>query len=198
MRLIGITGGVATGKSLVARLFEQQGAVALSADAIAREVTAPDSPAVHRIAAELGRRFVHDGVLDRAGLGEHVFACPEDRRKLERIVHPEVLRRLRDAIDDLRNREHPPEVVVVEVPLLYEVGLENWFDEVVVVTASEKEQIRRLAVRDGLDAEAARGRIEAQMPLGAKAARAHHVIINDGSEDTLMPQVQAILGNRSV
>jgi len=194
VRLIGITGGVATGKSLVARLFGQLGAVVLSADAVACEVTAPHSPAVTRIESEMGERFVRDGALDRAALGAHVFADAEARRRLESIVHPEVLRRLRANIEDLRNRADPPEVVIVEVPLLYEVGMENWFDEVIVVTAREAEQVRRLRERDGLSEAAALARIGAQMPLAQKRARADHVIANDGDVADLAAQVDAVLG----
>ncbi|NLH98198.1 MAG: dephospho-CoA kinase [Chthonomonadales bacterium] len=196
MRLIGITGGVATGKSEVARLFAQRGAIVLSADAIAREATAPGSPLIEAIARDLGAQYVRDGVLDRAALAELVFRDPEARGRLEAIVHPVVLKRLRDAVEELRNRTPKPEVVTVEVPLLYEVGIEGWFDEVVVVAAPQSEQLRRLQNRDGLAEEAALARIRAQMPIEEKMARADHVIVNDGTIGDLARSVEEIWQNK--
>ncbi len=197
MRLIGLTGGVATGKSLVARLFAMRGATVLSADAVAHRLTAPGKPLVRRIGEELGDLYVRDGALDRAALATLVFSDPEARRKLERIVHPRVKAELRRAVARLRNLETPPEVVVVEVPLLFEAGMEGWFDEVIVVVASEEEQISRMRDRDGLDEAAARARIKAQMPLEAKASRADHVISNSGSLRELESQVEAVIRNRT-
>lgn len=196
MRLIGLTGGVATGKSEVARLFAQHGAVVLSADAVAREATAAGSPLLEAIARDLGPQYIHDGRLDRAALAERVFSDSEARRRLEAIVHPVVLERLQAAIRDLRNRSPQPEVVVIEVPLLYEVGIQAWFDEVVVVTAPLAEQVRRIRARDGLTEEAALARIRAQMPLEEKAARADHVIINDRTKEELALAVNRIWRGR--
>lgn len=195
MRLIGVTGGVATGKSAVARLFAQMGAVVLSADAVAREVTSPGSPLLAEIARELGAQYVKDGLLDRAALADLVFAEPDARRKLEAIVHPVVFDRLRNAIEELRNRSPKPEVVIVEVPLLYEAGWEGWFDEVVVVTAPLDEQVHRIRIRDGLPADAALARIRSQMPIEDKVARADHVIVNDGTIEDLVGSVEAIMRN---
>ena len=195
MRLIGLTGGVATGKSLAARLFAQRGATILSADTVAHRLTAPGMPLVHEIGNELGSRFTHDGVLNRSALGEYVFNDPDARRKLESIIHPHVMRELRRRIRALRNRKTPPEVVVVEVPLLFEVGMEDWFDEVVTVISSEDDQISRMRDRDGLDESAARARVRAQMPLEEKAARADHVIVNSGPVADLESQVDAIMAN---
>ncbi len=196
MRLIGLTGGVATGKSLVAQLFAIRGAAVLSADAVARDLTSPGAPLVGRIADVFGPSVARDGTLDRSALGSLVFGDPEARRKLEAIVHPPVLAALHDAIGALRNRKPQPEVVVVEVPLLYEVGIEGWFDEVIVVTAPESDQIKRMRERDGLDEASARARIAAQMPLAAKAARADHVISNEGTVEDVERQVDAMMEKR--
>jgi dephospho-CoA kinase len=198
MHVIGVTGGVATGKSLLTEAFRKQGATVISADAISHEVASPGSTELRRIAEEFGERFVtKDGSLDRKALGDLVFGNPEARKKLEAILHPAILKRIRDAIERLRNLPDPPEVVIVEVPLLYEVGMEDWFDKVLVVAATTEDQVLRLQARDGLTAEAARLRIEAQMPLESKVARADYVIWNTGRPEDLQMAAAGIMKSLS-
>lgn len=198
MHVIGVTGGVATGKSLLTEAFRKQGATVISADAISHEVVSPGSTELRGIAEEFGERFVtKDGSLDRKALGDLVFGNPEARKKLEAILHPAILKRIRDAIERLRNLPDPPEVVIVEVPLLYEVGMEDWFDKVLVVAATTEDQVRRLQARDGLTAEAARLRIEAQMPLESKVARADYVIWNTGRPEDLQMAAAGIMKSLS-
>lgn len=191
MMVVGLTGGLATGKSLAAEAFRRLGAAVLSADQIAREVTAAGTPAVRRIADELGEEFVRpDGSLDRSALGEYVFRNAEARRRLEAIVHPPVLERLRQEIERYRNLGGSPEVLVVEVPLLYEVGIADWFDKVVVVAAPEKAQVARVMARERVSQEEALRRVQAQMPLELKMQRADVVIRNEGAPEDLEEAVQ--------
>lgn len=193
MPLIGLTGGIATGKSTVTRMLAARGAVTFSADEAARAVLAPHGFALRRIVEEFGPEMLtSEGVLDRARMGRAVFRDPEARRRLEGILHPLIRSLLRDQIEAAQ-RDLPAHVpIVVEIPLLYEGGLETWFDRVVVVTASEAVQRTRLQQRDHLDAEEAARRIAAQWPLAEKAARADYVVVNDGSPPHLEPVVERL------
>ena len=195
MPLIGITGGLGTGKSTVLSLFAERGAVTLSADEAAREVLGPGSPALAEVVDFFGPEICRpDGSLDRARLAERVFADPEARTRLEEITHPRILQLLRARIDEAR-RAAPNAVIVVEAPLLYEAGMESWFDYVVVVTSSREQQVARAMARSGMTREEAESRIAAQMPLGEKTSRAEFAIANDGVLSDLHSQVDRVLAS---
>ncbi len=183
-RHIGLTGGIASGKSKVAELLARRGATILDADVLAREVVEPDRPALVAIREKFGPAVVKpDGTLDRQALAAIVFADPARRKQLEAIVHPAVraLARLRiRTLAELPEADRPRWVVEV-VPLLYEVGLQGEFDEVWVVGCSPEGQLSRLRQRDGLELDAARARLSAQWPIADKIARADRVIDNGGS-----------------
>lgn len=182
MPLIGLTGGIATGKSAATRLLAQRGAVSFSADEAARAVLVRNGPALQLIAQEFGSEMLTPlGDLDRARLGRTVFADGEARHRLEKILHPLIRSLLRTQIEAAQRDLGPDTVIVVEIPLLYEGGLETWFDQVIVVTAPEALQIDRLRLRNGLDAAEAGRRIAAQWPLEQKVARADHLLVNNGS-----------------
>lgn len=188
---IGLTGTLGAGKSTVGRLFESWGAYRIDADALARRAVEPGRPAHARIREAFGEdAFRSDGTVDRAALRELVFADPEARRRLEAIVHPEVAQ--------LREREleragrRGARVVVEEVPLLFEVGLEGAYDAVVVVDAPKAARAERLATARGLSSEAFRAIDEAQMGAAEKRARADHVIRNDGSRAALAERTRGV------
>jgi len=148
MPVIGITGGVGAGKSEAVRLLGERGAIVLSADRIAREVLSPGSEALAEVVARFGPDVLGaDGGLDRLRLAAIVFDDPEARRDLERLTHPRILRRLRDRIDRACRDSGSRVVIAVEVPLLFEVGLADWFDMVVVVAADERTQVEILGRR---------------------------------------------------
>jgi dephospho-CoA kinase len=184
MRLMGLTGGVASGKSTVARMLADRGAVIIDSDELAREVVRPGEPAHAAILERFGREIAGpDGELDRARLGAIVFADEGARRDLERITHPRIAelsqQRLAEAI------AHDAPVTVIDVPLLYEAHREEMFEGVLLVYAPEPVLLSRAIERDGLDAGAARQRMRAQLPIEEKRARATWVIDNSGSlEDT--------------
>lgn len=181
MPLIGLTGGIASGKSTVARLFAQLGARVLSADDMSREVTSAGSPVVWQIARELGSQYVDaNGILDRHLLAERVFSDAAARATLEHITHPAILAQLRARIGAIEQDE-PGAIVVVEAPLLFEAGMDDWFDAIVVVACDPGTQIARMCTRDGLSRSEAQQRVDAQMPLAERVARATHIIRNDGS-----------------
>jgi dephospho-CoA kinase len=190
MRVLGLTGGIGSGKSMVAQIFAQLGAVVIDADQLAREVVEPGQPALQEIAATFGRDvLLPDGRLDRPRLAGIIFADPAERAKLDAITHPRIRARMEE---EIKARRSGPGVLIVDIPLLYENDRTYSVERVIVVWVDPQTQLRRIRRRDGLSAEAARLRIAAQMPLEAKRARADHVIDNSGSREDTRRQVEAI------
>ncbi len=189
MLLVGLTGGIGSGKSTVAAMLERRGAVVLDADEFARRALDPGRPGHARVVEEFGSSVVGpDGSVDRAALAGTVFGDPDARRRLEAIVHPEVARLLQDALEPYRDTDR---VVVYAVPLLVENHLESMFDLVVVVTAPEEVRIRRLVAR-GMAEDDVRARIRAQLSDSERQAVADVVVANDGSRDDLNRRVETL------
>ncbi|MBB6635967.1 dephospho-CoA kinase [Cohnella thailandensis] len=183
---MGLTGGIASGKSTVSRLLVQRGAALVDADKIAREVVEPGQPSLRLIAERFGQAvLLEDGSLNRKKLGEIVFSDPSEREALEQITHPAIRGIMKDRMADF-GRENPKRLVVVDVPLLYESELGSLFHKVMVVYVPREVQLARLMERDRLGLEAARRRLDAQMDIEEKRKRADYVIDNSGSlEDTI-------------
>jgi len=188
---LGLTGNIASGKSAVASLLARHGATIIDADVLAREAVAPGTPGLAALVEQFGSSvLLDDRTLDRAALRRRVFADAAQRDALNAIVHPAVAR-LRDVrVADARGRGD--RVVVSDIPLLFEVGLEHAFDGVLLVDAPENERLRRLMDDRGLDREQALGMMGAQMPAHEKRTRATWVIDNDGSRDQLAARVAAL------
>ena len=187
--VVGVTGGIATGKSAVVEQFRQLGAAIISADELAREIVRPGEEALSRLVARFGPGILQaDGTLDRKALGEIIFADPEARQDLNRITHPAIARLAADRINALQHQGVL--LIIYEAPLLFEAGAESRVDRIVVVTAPVEVQRRRLMARDGLDERAAEARIAAQMPLADKVRRADFVVDNAGSLDDLAAKVR--------
>ncbi|TMB71547.1 MAG: dephospho-CoA kinase [Chloroflexi bacterium] len=190
MRVLGLTGGIGSGKSMVAQIFARLGAVVIDADQLAREVVEPGQPALQEIATAFGRDvLLSDGRLDRSKLAGIIFADPAERARLDAITHPRIRARMDE---EIKARRSGPGVLIVDIPLLYENDRTHSVERVIVVWVDPQTQLRRIRRRDGLSAEAARQRIAAQMPLDAKRARADHVIDNSGSREDTRRQVEAI------
>ena len=188
MHWIGLTGGIATGKSTVAADLARLGATVIDADALAREVVEPGQPALEEIAARFGREVITDDArLDRARLGSIVFADPVARRDLERITHPRVRDLMQRRIAAALAAD--ADLIVAEVPLLFETQSEGLYEGVMLVYAPAAVQLERLMARDGIDEVAARLRLSAQIPIDHKRARATWVIDNSGSVDVTRNQV---------
>lgn len=185
---VALTGNVAGGKSSVARVWAAAGARVVDADVLAREAVAPGSPGLERVRAAFGDEVMDGDALDRAALRRRVFSDPDARERLEAIIHPEVAR-LRER-EETRLREGGARIVVHDIPLLFEVGLQDEFDMVVLVDAPRATRLRRLMTDRGLPREEARAMINAQMPASVKRGRADIVIDND---DTL-PELAAVAG----
>lgn len=183
MLVIGLTGGIASGKSTVAAALEAVGAPVLRSDALAREVVAPGSAGLAEVARAFGPGVLGpDGALDRARLGAIVFADAAARRVLEGITHPRIRQRTLTWLRE-RGAAGAP-AAVCDIPLLFEVGLDgpgSFVDRVWVVAVSPKTQLARLMRRDGLSLEAAQVRLRAQWPLAEKVRRADLVLRNEGS-----------------
>ncbi|MDQ7842528.1 MAG: dephospho-CoA kinase [Armatimonadota bacterium] len=194
MKVLGITGGIATGVTLVARMFGDLGAVVVEADEVSREVVRPGSEVYRAIVEAFGPEVVGpDGALDRRRLGRIVFGDPAARTRLNAITHPAIRRRLRERIAEIRGAR-PDAVVVVDLPLLLDtVGPEAFdLDGVIVVTATPEQQIHRVMRRDGLTQAEAQRRLEAQRPVALKAAEADWVIDNSGTVAETRAQVEAL------
>jgi dephospho-CoA kinase len=164
MRIIGLTGGIASGKSSVAKIMEKLGAVVIDADRLAREVVEPGEPAYESIVAEFGEGVLNpDKTINRQALGRIIFSDPDLRRLLERITHPAIALLAERKLAALR--EEGVGVVVYMAPLLIEAGVSSRVDEIWVVYADRKTQIARLMERDGMSREEALKRLAAQMPM---------------------------------
>jgi dephospho-CoA kinase len=191
--LVGLTGGIGSGKSTAARMLRDLGAVVFDADVLAREAVAPGTEG-HRAVVE---RFGADvlapgGELDREALAAVVFADPAARRDLEAIVHPEVRRLFAEGSEAYRDSDR---VVVLSAPLLVETGMHSAFEVLVVMAVPEPVQVERLMRDRGMSEEEIRARMEAQAPLEDKAAVADILLDNEGSPEDLERQVDRIWGD---
>lgn len=191
MLLVGLTGNIASGKSTVARRFAAHGATVIDADVLAREAVAAGSPALAAIRDRWGSDVISaDGTLDRASLRERVFGETEELDALNAIVHPEVARR-RDALV-AEARARGDQIVVSDIPLLFERKLVEQFDKIVLVDAPRPVRLERLVKQRGLDAAEAMKMIAAQMPAELKRARADYIIENVGTIEELERRADAV------
>jgi dephospho-CoA kinase len=198
MRLIGLTGNIASGKSAVSDMLAARGATIIDADVLAREAVMKGSPALDAIVARWGGGVLdNEGNLDRAALRHVVFDNQEDLDALNEIVHPEVLRRRAGEIASARARGD--KVVVCVIPLLFERHLADEFDSIVLVDAPRSDRLDRIVRERGIDEAEAMKMIASQMPSDLKRARADYVIENSGSMEDLEEEVNrvwdAIVGN---
>jgi dephospho-CoA kinase len=191
MYLVGLTGGVASGKSAVAERFAARGIAVIDADVAARDVVQPGQPALAEIAATFGNDvLLADGQLDRAALRRHVFGDDDARRRLEAILHP----RIRIALHDGALRARGP-YAIVAIPLLAEGGGRNaypWLDRILVVDVHREIQLARVMARDDIDAILAERMVAAQASRQARLAIADDVVVNDGAIDELDAHVDAL------
>ena len=192
MLQVGLTGGIATGKSMVSKLFVECGARLIDADVLAREAVAPGQPALRKIAETFGREMLRpDGTLNRDRLGKVVFGDPRQLETLNAIVHPYVA-----VAQEQRSREiarkDPHAVIVYDAALLIEANAHTRMDRFIVVTADEQTQLKRLMARNHLSADEGKRRIEAQMPLAEKVKVADYVIDGTLPMEQLRKEVQRI------
>jgi|SRR5215471_8713361 len=190
--LVGLTGGIATGKSTVSAMFAHLGAKIIDADLLAREIVMPGQPALAEIVEEFGAGVLGpDGALDRRRLGAIVFVDPARRKRLEQITHPAIQRR-QQRILSVYDEEVFEGIVFYDAAVLIEAGGHTKMDRLVVVSTDQATEVVRLMSRDGMSEDEARGRIATQMPVADKAALADYVIDNSGSRAETERQVRDV------
>ena len=192
MLVVGLTGGIASGKSTVSRMFREAGIPVICADDLAHEVVKPGSAALDEIRRTFGEEFIGlDGALDRAAMARLVFQDNDKRRALESIIHPRVGEEREKLLQEFAAQGH--NIVIVDVPLLYESGLADSFDMIVIAYVPAEIQLQRLIARDSMSPEEARARLGAQMAIDEKKALAERVIDNTGSLEHTREQVVEII-----
>lgn len=187
-RIIGLTGGIATGKSTVSNILRENGIPIIDADQLTRRLQQPGSVGLKRLAAEFGQQVVQpDGQLDRQRLGQRVFSDPSSRRKLDQVMQPLIREAVADQLAIFKRQQVP--AVVLDFPLLFEAHYDQDCDYIIVVAVNRQTQLQRLMARNGYSKQEAEERITAQMPLERKIQRADRVIDNSGSLDSTRKQV---------
>jgi len=192
MLIVGLTGGAATGKTAVSQVLREEGAYIIDADQIARELVQPYKPAWNEIVRAFGKEILQeDRSIHRKELADKVFADPDQRKVLNRILHPrikeEIARRAREI-----GQKDPEAVVVIDAPLLVELGMHHDVDRLIVVTSTQTQQIERLKKRDGRSTEEALGLLSSQMPVQEKAKLADFVVRNEGSLEEMKKRAKEV------
>jgi len=189
---VAVTGGIASGKSLVCGMFERRGARVIDADEIGREVVEERPEVLSRLVRSFGRSILRDdGALDRRGLAGIAFSSRESLEKLNSVVHPFLIEEVRRRVADLE-RSGFAGVVVADAALIYEWNLVEMFDAIVVVSCDQEARLRRMRERDSLEADEALARVRSQIPQEQKIARADFHIANDGSLAELEAKADAV------
>jgi dephospho-CoA kinase len=192
MLLVGLTGGLASGKSHVGRQLADLGCLLVKADEIGHELLMPGGEAYRPVIDEFGPRILNpDGSIDRRRLAAEVFDHPERLEKLNALIHPLVRTRTRARIDEFA-AEHPDGIAVVEAAILIETGSYRTYDRLIVVTCSEEQQISRAMQRDGITREQALARLRRQLPLQEKIKYADYVIETSGPRESTAAQTDAV------
>ncbi|WHY21128.1 dephospho-CoA kinase [Paenibacillus sp. G2S3] len=193
--IIGLTGGIASGKSTVSALLVSKGARLVDADVIAREVMLPGHEVLAAAVKQFGSEILSpDGTLNRGKLGDIVFQDPAALQALNNLTHPAIRREIKDRMNSMEE-EDPKKLIIVDIPLLFESGLESMFHEILVVYVPREVQIARLMERNGLSLEQAEARLNAQMDIEAKRNKADYIIDNSGELAHTEQQV-AVLWDR--
>jgi dephospho-CoA kinase len=192
MLIVGLTGGVATGKTAVSQALREEGAYIIDADQIARELVQPHKPAWNEIVRAFGKEILQeDSSVHRKELADRVFTDPEQRKVLNQILHPrikeEIARRAREIV-----QKDPGAIVVIDAPLLIELGMHHNVDRLIVVTSTQTQQIERLKKRDGRSTEEALELLSSQMPVEEKAKLADFVLRNEGSLEEMKKRAKEV------
>jgi dephospho-CoA kinase len=192
MLKVGLTGGLATGKSFVGAALAELGCYLIKADELGHQVLLPGGEAYDGVVREFGARILNpDGTIDRKRLAGDVFDNPERLAALNRLVHPPVIRREEEFVAKIAARE-PGAIAVVEAAILIETGSYKRFDAIILAVCGEEQQVERAVLRDGSDPEVVRARIRRQMPLDEKRKYATYIIDTSGSKEDTLRQTRAV------
>lgn len=190
--IIGLTGSIASGKSTVAKMFEDLNMPIVDADKVARIVVEPGRETLQQIAAAFGDEVIlEDGHMDRKKVGDLIFHDPTKRKQLNDIIHPAIRKEMLRQREEYLSNGHPH--VVMDIPLLFESGLQSYVEKIVVVSVSEENQLKRLMSRNDLTEQEARARISSQLPISVKEKGADAVIYNNDSLEATKEQLHYIL-----
>lgn len=192
MTIIGLTGGIASGKSTVSRILKELGAEVIDADLVAKEIIRPQSPAWKELVAAFGKGILNDDkTINRRKLGQIVFGNPTALAKLNAITHPRIIEKIKDKIREIQNRDEE-KIIVIDAPLLIEAGMVPLTDEVWVVVVDPETQLHRLMARDHFTFQEALNRLNAQLPLAEKMKYARRIIDNRGSIEETAREVRRL------
>lgn len=194
MRIVGLTGGIGSGKSTVTDYLISKGFHVLDADKIAREIVMPGSDMLIELASVFGEGILQeDGSLDRKQLGDMVFSDAEKKKILDRLMHTRILELIHERILQFREETEHAKVIFIDAPLLFETGLSKSADEIWVIDADDETRIRRIMARDGLEREEILKRFQSQMTREEKNSRADVILDNTGDHDALYRQIDELL-----
>jgi len=192
MFVVGLTGGIASGKSEVAKVFQKLGARVIDADRISRAVMRPQTECWQQVTAVFGKEILKDDLtIDREKLAGIVFSDQQKRLHLNSLVHPAIIVQIEELLARIGKAE-PEALVIIDAALLVETGIYRRCDKLIVLCAAEETQITRLVARDGMPREDAQKRIDAQLPLGEKVKVADYLITNDGTLETLQTEARRV------
>lgn len=191
-RVIGLTGGIASGKSTVSAYLAKKGVRVIDADKISRDLSKPGKPGYQMIVQEFGPEYIKDDkTLDRRELGKHVFSKPAELARLEALLHPLIIWQIRQRLDKTEG------TVVIDAPLLYKAGLEALCTEVWVVRADDNFRLQRIMKRDSVSEQEARDRMASQLPQDELEARGDTVLVNNGDPEDLYRQIDEVLNEQT-
>jgi dephospho-CoA kinase len=192
MLIVGLTGGIASGKSTIADMFKREGSYIIDIDMISRDVVKPGKPAWQDVVHIFGKEVLNeDQTLNRKKVGDIIFSDPKKRKKLEEIIHPKITAEKLMKINEIEKKDNQA-IVIIDIPLLIETDKQNTVDKVVLVYTSPKGQIERLVKRDGLSLEDAHKRLVSQMPIENKKKYAHYIINNEEPLEEIQKKVKEI------
>lgn len=193
MLMVGLTGGIGSGKSVVARMLKDEGAYVIDLDDLARRVVEPDKPAWRDVVAYFGTGILNpDRTLNRSALAEIVFSDPKSRKVLEKFTHPRIFEERDTLLEGIKDKD-PCSVAVIDYPLLFELSFQKKFDKVILVYVSRDAQIKRARDRDGLSEKEVEKRLKAQIPIDEKRLLSDYIIDNEGSLDNTRDQVRGVM-----
>ena len=197
MLVAGLTGSIASGKTVVSKMLKDLGALIIDADEVSREVVAPQTKCWERLVSSFGKEILHEDLtLDRKKLADRVFNNPEDLFTLNSLLHPAIMKRIDERLEEIKERK-PEAIVVIDAALLVETGMYKKYDKLIVVCADEKTQIERILHRDKLSQAEAKKRINSQLPLRDKIKIADFVIENEGPLSKTKEQVEKVFNTLS-